>query len=291
MTVQLMHRTADPFGIGGTFPPKLIRVAPSTVDPHLVSEEIRRVLEEWADLGDTLSRHGDVAVSGSFSASTLISFADGDPLRDIELFTGADVRGAGAIGSSALPYPMSPVEAVEFVRDILQVSQDSVLSAVGVKARTFFGWRTRTDSRPRSSSLGVLWAMADALYYLQNSHPNLASWYHANPAAQEAFAAGRVNRLVQLEHEWAAANRRPVYAPRAPYFGDPGDPDAASLSDATGTGADEMVPLAPRARSRRRARVTLPSSAVTAAEPYSDSASDGSGDGAGERDDPGRLGE
>ncbi|MEJ7690623.1 MAG: hypothetical protein WKF76_09475 [Nocardioidaceae bacterium] len=44
--------------------------------------------------------------------------------------------------------------------------------------------------------------MVDALFHLQAAHPNIAGWYHSTPAAQVAFKAGDINRLLQLELEY-----------------------------------------------------------------------------------------
>lgn len=50
MTLLMPARTADPFGIVGTFPAKFKRVATSTVNVDLVPLAIREVLAAWEEM-------------------------------------------------------------------------------------------------------------------------------------------------------------------------------------------------------------------------------------------------
>lgn len=215
MSIILTSPTADPFGIASTFPEKLRRVAKSNINVTLLDETIRSVLASWDEY--------KVAPMGRF----------------------ADVPAEHIVGR---PYPESPLDAVEYVRDALQVSQDAVLNATGVAERTFFNWKKNPDSRPRPTSVAKLWQMVEALYYLHRAHPNIAAWFHTSPRAQEAFAAGSVNRLLQLELEWVNANSAGVLERPVPFFGDPGDP---TDQDDEGVGVEAAMSAAPRPQLRK----------------------------------------
>ncbi|MBI1376792.1 MAG: hypothetical protein GC157_04815 [Frankiales bacterium] len=109
-------------------------------------------------------------------------------------------------------FPQDPVEAVAFIKELLGVSQDDVLNAVGVKERTFFGWK-QEGRRPRTDSLGALWPMVQVVGRLNDIHPSLTAWFHTSDTAQIAFRAGDVNGLVMAELDF---NRRMF--PSAPMF-------------------------------------------------------------------------
>lgn len=148
-------------------------------------------------------------------------------------------------------YPQTAVDAVEFIRDLLDVSQDAVLASVGIQERTYFGWKSNRASRPRVSSLGKLWLMVEALFGLEPHRPNLAAWFHSTPEAQRAFASGDVSRLQLLELQ-AAAVGRPELLPDVRLFGDPGDPTAVGESV-----VESVRPARPAVRKR-----TTPTSKV-----------------------------
>lgn len=106
-------------------------------------------------------------------------------------------------GGRASAYPVDEVAAVEYIRQLLRVTQDEVLAAVDVAERTFFGWK-QLGRRPRKSSTGKLWTAVEVLFYLQEAHPNVAGWFNDAPEAREAFEAGDFAGLAALELEWAA---------------------------------------------------------------------------------------
>lgn len=231
MTLLMPEQTVDPFGIVGTFPAKFKRAASSTVNIDLIAGEIHDVLVAWEEM----------TASPVHSPATLHS-GSGTPKTEVRL-----------------RYPSTPVEAVEYVRGLLGVSQDAVLAAVGVAQRTFFGWKKTPSSRPRAASLGRLWLMVEALTHLQGSHPNLAAWIHSNPDAYRAFEAGQVNRLVQLEMEWVVRHE-PAHTPHAPRFGDLGDGLAVSEDVVTQEAEETNIPApsVPTLRSTPRGRTRLP---------------------------------
>jgi hypothetical protein len=194
MRVMVQSATTSPFEFLGTFPPKFRRFTESRVNADFLAAEISMVLREW-------------------DASTTIA----DTLTFSQ---------TGAVDAGLEPgrtYPSDPVEAIQHLSSLLQIPQERVLAAVGVKERTFFGWKSQLR-RPRPASLGRLWEAVEGLHYLAGSHPNLAAWFHSSPDAQRLFDAGDIDGLVQLELDWALRTYRPTH-PAAPDFGDtPGSP-------------------------------------------------------------------
>ena len=215
MTVAMPDRTTDPWGIRDQmFVPAFSRTAPSTMNFHIVDQRIADVLGEWA---------------------------------------GVDADEPNDIAATEADYPQSPVEAVRFLTQVLQISQDQVLSAVNVAERSFFQWAAGTVTRPRAASLGRLWPMVEAIAPLRAAHPSLAAWLHANPSAREAFAAGRINDLLRIEFDWATANtRRPATRPVGS-FGDPAD--NAYEADTDDVEPDDLLVAKPSIRRRPRSRV------------------------------------
>lgn len=223
MSVMMSSPTADPFGISSTFPEKVRRVAPSTLNTDLLDATIQSVLSSW------------------------------EQWRDAPLGRFAYVP---AVHPGTRPYPQRPLDAFEYICDVLQLHVGEVSAAIDVQERTYYNWQSKPDTKPRASSLGLLWPMADALFHLQAAHPNIAGWYHASPAAQSAFQAGDINRLLQLELEYTNAHSVSLTTTRipAPYFGDPGD-----VLDETDNAEHAVAKArAPRIRSGARRRAKVP---------------------------------
>lgn len=178
MKLMTLPATAVDTGFVGRFPDLYTRSARSTINVAAISDQIREVLADWDEI---------------------------------------DLDAVLAEAPTGRPesYPVDEIGAVEFLRDLLRISQDRVLQAVGIAERTFFGWKQH-GRRPRTSSTGLLWAAVEALYYLQESHPNLAGWFNDNIRAQELFAAGQFDKLVALELDWAVREYAPTPA-QAPY--------------------------------------------------------------------------
>lgn len=195
MTVTVHSSTTSPFDFLGTFPPVFRRASESKFNAYLIDEKIRTVLGEWdfyASAADTLS------------------------VSEIATIT--------PLAETTSPYPTDPVEAIRYIGSVLQISQDQVLDAVGIKERTYFGWKTQLR-RPRPSSLGHLWSVVEALQYLRQSHPNLAAWFHASPQAQEFFAVGNIDGLVHLELDWALSTYNLSAQVNADFGDSPDSPD------------------------------------------------------------------
>lgn len=192
MSVMMSSPTVDPFGISSTFPEKVRRLAPSTVNTDLLDATIQSVLSSWEQWCD--------APLGRFAYVPAVHLDD-------------------------RPYPQLPHEAFEYIRDVLHLNNGQVSAAIDVQERTYYNWLGKPKTKPRTSSLGRLWPMVDALFHLQVVHPNIAGWFHSTPAAQEAFHAGDLNRFLQLELEYTSAHSDSLTTTSipAPYFGDPGD--------------------------------------------------------------------
>ncbi len=213
MTVAMPDRTTDPWGIRDQmFVPAFSRTAPSTMNFHIVDQRIAGVLGEWVGI-------------------------DADEPDDI--------------AAAEAEYPQSPVEAVRFLTQVLQISQDRVLNAVNVAERSFFQWAAGTVTSPRAASLGRLWPMVEAIAPLRAAHPSLAAWFHSTPSAQEAFAAGHINDLLRIEFDWAAANTRRLVMRPVGSFGDPADNEA----DTNDVEPDDVRVPKPSIRRRPRSRV------------------------------------
>ena len=223
MSIMMSSPTADPFGISSTFPEKVRRIAPSTLNLKLLDATIQAVLSSW------------------------------DQLLDAPFGRRVGVANTPTGGQR---YPDTPVEAFDYVCDVLQVNRTDVYDAVGVQERTYYNWQTKPDTRPRATSLGRLWPMVEALFRLQAVHPNIAGWYHTTPAAQAAFKAGDINRLLQLELEYSNAYSVSLTATRipAPHFGDPGD----LVHDADTIDQTPSKAKAPRVRPGARHRAKVP---------------------------------
>lgn len=103
---------------------------------------------------------------------------------------------------AVLAYPRNEVAAVHFIQDVLRLPRGAVLAAVGIAEKSFYNW-TGKGNQPRASSTGNLWPMTRVLHALAVVHPQLASWYHSSPQAQQAFQAGDANALAIAESTWA----------------------------------------------------------------------------------------
>lgn len=181
MSLLMPPPRVDETGFIGTFPEKSRRgTIKSIVSINIsaVTEDIRNVLAEWdeMDLDELLST---------------VPFA-----RPTE-------------------YPADEVSAVEFVADRLRIPVERVLSAVGVKSRTYYGWKERAR-RPRTSSIGRLWAAVEPIFYLAQSRQNLVAWFAETPEAQALWDAGDFDGFVALELE-SRIRAFDVVGSQAPY--------------------------------------------------------------------------
>src|SRR5579863_4892581 len=95
-----------------------------------------------------------VVCAGGFGSRTLIfttSFAG--PL--IVLKVGES--------SSIDPERADPLAVFDRIQGELAVAQKELLTAAGIRRRTYYSWKNPSTPRPRPSSLGRLWHLADAL--------------------------------------------------------------------------------------------------------------------------------
>ena len=105
--------------------------------------------------------------------------------------------------------PADAVEAVAYLSRVLNISQDRVLDAVGVRPRTFFGWKTE-NRRPRTNSMGAIWAMVQVLSSIDAVRGDLAAWFHSSTAVSERFDAGDANGIALLDAERSFSSGRTV---------------------------------------------------------------------------------
>lgn len=87
----------------------------------------------------------------------------------------------------------------EHVQNELGITQKDLLTATGIKRRTFYSWKDPSTPRPRPSSLGSLWHLADALVDLREvlERP-VAAWLHSSTDRMAALKEGRFEDLVDL---------------------------------------------------------------------------------------------
>lgn len=155
--------------------------------------------------------------------------------RDVVTVVAAWQRDAAAGAAPSLP--VTEVEAVDFIKDLLRVSRDAVLAAVGIRQKTFYNWYSN-GNRARPGSTGTLWPMAQTLHAIALGHPNLAAWFHSDPQAQRAFEAGDANAIILAEADWAVRNYTAPARPVPDFDSTPGQ-----------TAGDRPVPR-PRRTSR-----------------------------------------
>ncbi len=100
-------------------------------------------------------------------------------------------------------YPEDAVQAIEYIKNTLGVSQLLALKAASIPERTFEGWK-QEGRRPRISSLQYLWPLVNVVRSLAASHLNLAAWVASDEEAQRCLGSGDLNGFVIAESNWAA---------------------------------------------------------------------------------------
>ncbi len=103
-------------------------------------------------------------------------------------------------------YPTDAVEAVEFIKNSLGVTQLLVLKAAKIPERTFEGWK-QERRRPRTSSQRHLWPLVDAVRSLNGAHANLGAWVASDRQAQMCLELGDLNGFLIAESIWAAKTK------------------------------------------------------------------------------------
>jgi hypothetical protein len=99
--------------------------------------------------------------------------------------------------------------AVDFIVSTLKISRREVLEAVEIPEKTYYNWAGQGNT-PRSTSTAKLWAMTRIVYMLHEGNRNLASWFHSDVNARNAFSVGDPNALVEAEAVWAIRLAKPV---------------------------------------------------------------------------------
>lgn len=103
------------------------------------------------------------------------------------------------------------LEAFDQVRAVLGLSQKEMFSASGIKKRTYHSWKRKLPgSRPRVSSQGRFWRLADALDDLRDAVDRpLDQWIRGDQRRLDALLDGRFDELIDL------AVNRPAYPTRS----------------------------------------------------------------------------
>ncbi|HWJ65118.1 MAG TPA: hypothetical protein VNT31_00430 [Nocardioides sp.] len=97
------------------------------------------------------------------------------------------------------PDSADPLTVFEQIQNELGITQKDLLVATGIKRRTFYSWKDPSTPRPRPSSLGRLWHLADALVDLREVLPRpVAAWLHSSSDRMAALKEGRFEDLVDL---------------------------------------------------------------------------------------------
>jgi hypothetical protein len=97
------------------------------------------------------------------------------------------------------PEIADPLVVFDRIQDELAVTQKELLAATGIRRRTYYSWKSPSTPRPRPSSLGRLWHLADALVDLRETLGRpVAAWLHASPERMAVFKEGRFEDLVDL---------------------------------------------------------------------------------------------
>jgi hypothetical protein len=141
-----------------------------------------------------------------------------EPIHDLELVRvvlGGDSRCPTLISNGSMsgrvvvvrvgetprvdPDTADALTVFERIQNELGVTQKDLLVATGIKRRTFYSWKDPSTPRPRPSSLGRLWHLADALVDLRETLERpAAAWLHSSVERMTALKEGRFEDLVEL---------------------------------------------------------------------------------------------
>jgi hypothetical protein len=102
-----------------------------------------------------------------------------------------------------------PLVAFDQIQGELAVTQKELLVATGIRRRTYYSWKKPAAPRPRPSSLGRLWRLADALVDLRETLERpIAVWLHTSPERMAAFREGRFEDLVDFAVAMPESSKR-----------------------------------------------------------------------------------
>jgi uncharacterized protein (DUF2384 family) len=98
------------------------------------------------------------------------------------------------------PQTADPLAVFDRLQTELAVTQKELFAATGIKHRTYHSWKNPSAPRPRPSSLGRLWRLADTMVDLREAldQRSVAAWLHSSPERMAAFKAGRFEDLLDL---------------------------------------------------------------------------------------------
>jgi len=121
---------------------------------------------------------------------------------------------AAPVASDESPFPRDEVEAIDYLIEVLGISQKQALAAVRVPKRTYFGWRSGRE--PRGKAKAQVWEMVRVVAGLQAAHPSLRAWIHSTPRAMRALTAGDASGLALTDLDLAAAGENVERPPVPP---------------------------------------------------------------------------
>jgi hypothetical protein len=131
-----------------------------------------------------------VVCAGALGARTLISSRSlSNPVLVLE------------VGETSHDDPgrVDPLAVFDQIQGELAVTQKELLAATGIRRRTYYSWKKPSAPRPRPSSLGQLWRLADMLVDLRETLERpIAVWLHTSPEHMTAFREGRFEDLVDF---------------------------------------------------------------------------------------------
>lgn len=112
--------------------------------------------------------------------------------RILEVSLGESLASCGITGHD---FDNDAVAAVAYVAQVLGVPERDVLTAAGIKERTFHEWK-RHGREPRLGSQGRLWELVQVVEDLAERMSDPASWLRADMQRREILRSGDPDALV-----------------------------------------------------------------------------------------------
>jgi hypothetical protein len=107
---------------------------------------------------------------------------------------------------AALPQSNEIVGAVDWISRSLGMAERDVLSAAGIRERTFYSWKSKPATVPRRGSQADVWALVRSTSLIVDALAGHAPlWFRSDPSFHELFVEGQHAKLVGLALVAAAA--------------------------------------------------------------------------------------
>lgn len=157
----------------------------TTVDPRsILDAAVRAIVVRWNDPLPGLDE----------------ALAANDNFRSRFLNTTVDCRSAVWISSEVIERAIATASVVDVVQSLaaqLAFPVDRVLKAASVKRRTYHSWAEKPDARPRLSSQGRLWSLAQCVQDLTTLLGPPGRWLQQG-SRMGLFESGAFDALVEL---------------------------------------------------------------------------------------------